>query len=304
VQALTVKADQIRRQAAEDAAREKTRKADTAAALPAEYPRLVPLSKSEKSPWAGGAENVRRLLGDTFPGVKFRATSESYSGGSSIDVRWIDGPTSEEVKKLSDMFQQCDFDGMQDLETYRASVFPKVFGGAHYVFENREMSENTRAILTAWESALLSESGTYEERDNLAHRLFCQSPLPAGAVVRAVERKTRAEMDAAGHVYGPAAGWKIIYDVPAAVAKPAAVRVQTAAPAGDTAAAVGATVTENPEKNGIEIRFPDRPDSATLERLKAAGWRWSRFACCWYTFASDAARQFAASLVGQSTANA
>jgi phospholipid N-methyltransferase len=59
------------------------------------------------------------------------------------------------------------------------------------------------------------------------------------------------------------------------------------------------TVSENDEKNGIEIRFPSKPSAAVLDSLKAQGWRWSRFSSCWYTRRTDAARQFAASLSGQ-----
>ena len=59
------------------------------------------------------------------------------------------------------------------------------------------------------------------------------------------------------------------------------------------------SVTENDEKNGIEIRFPSKPSTAVLDSLKSAGWRWSRFSQCWYTRRSDAAKKFAASLQGE-----
>jgi phospholipid N-methyltransferase len=58
----------------------------------------------------------------------------------------------------------------------------------------------------------------------------------------------------------------------------------------------GVTVTENNEKDGIEIRFPSKPTTAMLDSLKAAGWRWSRFSSCWYARRSDKVRQFAESL--------
>ena len=58
----------------------------------------------------------------------------------------------------------------------------------------------------------------------------------------------------------------------------------------------GVTVTENNEKDGIEIRFPSKPTTAVLDSLMAAGWRWSRFSSCWYARRSDKARQFAESL--------
>jgi hypothetical protein len=71
----------------------------------------------------------------------------------------------------------------------------------------------------------------------------------------------------------------------------------TAAETVTPAHAEGAlTITENTEKNGIEIRFPSKPAATILERLKAAGWRWSKFSACWYTKATTEARAFAATL--------
>lgn len=63
----------------------------------------------------------------------------------------------------------------------------------------------------------------------------------------------------------------------------------------------GVTVTENTEKAGVEIRFPAKPDEATLTALKANGWRWSRFAHCWYHRADAHARAFAHGLAGTTT---
>jgi hypothetical protein len=59
-----------------------------------------------------------------------------------------------------------------------------------------------------------------------------------------------------------------------------------------------ATISHNLEKSGIEIRFAARPDDSILARLKAHGWRWSRFSKCWYAKQSDAANAFANELVG------
>lgn len=42
------------------------------------------------------------------------------------------------------------------------------------------------------------------------------------------------------------------------------------------------TYTINPELNGIEITFDNKPEAATLEALKAAGFRWHRVKKMWY----------------------
>ena len=41
-------------------------------------------------------------------------------------------------------------------------------------------------------------------------------------------------------------------------------------------------------------------DANVLDNLKANGWRWSRFAGCWYKTASEAAIDFACSVAGVS----
>ncbi len=114
-------------------------KANERQGLPAKYPYLIPETK-EVGGYVVGAKNIRIELKRAFPSVKFSVRSESYSGGCSIHIGWTDGPTEEEVRKISDKYQECDFDGMQDLEEYRRSVWPDVFGGAKYVSESRHES--------------------------------------------------------------------------------------------------------------------------------------------------------------------
>jgi hypothetical protein len=84
---------------------------------------------------------------------------------------------------------------------------------------------------------------------------------------------------------------------PRAKAAPAA-SVSRSASVASASAASPATLTENAEKGGLEIRFPAKPAAATLAALKANGWRWSKFSGCWWIKASDTARQFAARIVG------
>lgn len=57
------------------------------------------------------------------------------------------------------------------------------------------------------------------------------------------------------------------------------------------------TVSVNAEKAGVEIRFPSKPADAILSTLKANGWRWSRFASCWYHRDTADARAFAERLI-------
>lgn len=59
-----------------------------------------------------------------------------------------------------------------------------------------------------------------------------------------------------------------------------------------------ATYTLNPEKNGIEIRFPEKPAAETLAALKGAGYRWSRAGGFWWSKQSEKALSVARAIVG------
>jgi len=65
-------------------------------------------------------------------------------------------------------------------------------------------------------------------------------------------------------------------------------------PVGDTSDIV--TVSRNIEKDGIELRFPNKPSDEIRSRLKSHGWRWSRFSSCWYKRYSQGEMNFATSL--------
>jgi hypothetical protein len=56
------------------------------------------------------------------------------------------------------------------------------------------------------------------------------------------------------------------------------------------------TWNANAERRGVEVRFSERPPDETLATLKLNGWRWSRFAQCWYTSDTPEARALAVQL--------
>ncbi len=73
-------------------------------------------------------------------------------------------------------------------------------------------------------------------------------------------------------------------------------------PAPGTPAKSCNTVTENEEKDGVEIRFVDKPAADVRENLKAHGFRWSRFSSCWYKTRSADSLAFALGLIGKEVA--
>ena len=76
------------------------------------------------------ASLVRSALKRTFPETNFSVRSHSYSGGSSVDVRWEDGPTSKQVDAVIDGFVTKGFDGMIDL-AHGCSLWLYPDGSAH-----------------------------------------------------------------------------------------------------------------------------------------------------------------------------
>jgi hypothetical protein len=86
------------------------------------------------------AWNIRQLLKAAFPGVKFSVTTDKFSMGDSIRIKWTDGPTDEAVSAITDQFSSGHFDGQTDCYEYSASAFTDLFGQSKYVNTSRYRS--------------------------------------------------------------------------------------------------------------------------------------------------------------------
>jgi hypothetical protein len=64
---------------------------------------------------AKAAKMIRTELKAAFPGVKFEVTSDNYSMGNSVNIRWKDNPSCKAVKAITDKYEYGAFDGSQDL---------------------------------------------------------------------------------------------------------------------------------------------------------------------------------------------
>jgi len=71
------------------------------------------------------------------------------------------------------------------------------------------------------------------------------------------------------------------------------------APAPTEKTPSGITWRLNDEKGGVEIKFPERPDDAIIQRLRNAGFRWSKPQKLWYAKQSDARIALAKELAGE-----
>lgn len=91
------------------------------------------------------AKEIRQVLKMAFPGQKFEVSSKNYSGGNSINISYINGPTRKEVERYVKDFEYGQFDGMTDMYniTNRNKNIPQV----KYLFVNRRMSAQLEKYL-------------------------------------------------------------------------------------------------------------------------------------------------------------
>ena len=101
------------------------------------------------------AKMIRKTLKNQFPTVKFSVRSDKYSGGSSINVSYTDGPFAREVEAVVKFYEGAKFDGMTDCKDYQTALMilegdetpTEVSFGADYVFVNRRTSAEYDAEL-------------------------------------------------------------------------------------------------------------------------------------------------------------
>lgn len=132
-------ADRIARQAIEKASAEDAR----ARALEATRinPDYAHLTVCERSGGVEAAKNLRKDLKKHFPGVKFSVRADY----SSINVKWLDGPTRAMVEAIANRYQSGSFNSMEDIYEFSNSPFTTLFGGAQYVFCYRDLSDELEA---------------------------------------------------------------------------------------------------------------------------------------------------------------
>jgi hypothetical protein len=74
---------------------------------------------------------IRQALKKNFPGTKFSVRIDRYSMGSSVYVKWTDGPTSKNVDAVIGVYDGKRFDGMTDL-SYSAEHYLMPDGTAQF----------------------------------------------------------------------------------------------------------------------------------------------------------------------------
>jgi len=145
---------------------------------------------------ADTAKEVRKALKAEFPGVKFTVRSDSYSGGASIRVGWVDGPTTKAVRAVTGRYEGATFDGMIDLKSYHTTLVVNADGtpeevhyGADYIFTDRTLSAEFGVTLaglfyeTFGRDADLTDYSYRGDRDAL-YRIAEHTPGPVRSVTK------------------------------------------------------------------------------------------------------------------------
>jgi len=86
------------------------------------------------------AKHLRQILKARFPRCRFSVRSNSYAGGSSIDISWTDGPTAGLVDSLVKGLEGSSFDGMIDLKSSRRVDLNGKRILTDFIFTRRELS--------------------------------------------------------------------------------------------------------------------------------------------------------------------
>jgi len=75
-------------------------------------------SKRQLTGAALTAKMLKKRLTALYPRVKFSVTSDNFSMGNSVDVRWTDGSLKETVEAITNQYQHGSFNGMEDMYEY------------------------------------------------------------------------------------------------------------------------------------------------------------------------------------------
>lgn len=267
---------------------------------------------------ARAAANLRKELGLAFPNTNFSVRSDSGSMTNSVKYRWSLGPTAKAVSTIADKYEYGRYDGMQDLATNDTSAFgeavERVLGRAKYVSGTREIAPEILDQV----GHLLCEAQQIEFQGNNTQHLFGEgdSRSLSDHVSELLARTAfPPNSEISGIVYSEGgqdettketieSGYQLTFqqfcpdprhDTPCPLPCIACVVDGCATP---TPTAI--TVTENEERQGIELRFPGKPAQNILDQLHDrtnGGWRYHRKGKFWYAKASDNTRDFAHRLI-------
>lgn len=91
------------------------------------------------------AKAIKSELKAAFPSIKFKVTSDTFSGGDAVRIGYADGVPTSEVEAIVKKYQYGHFNGMEDIYENSNSIegLPQV----KYVQVGRTMSEEIAAAI-------------------------------------------------------------------------------------------------------------------------------------------------------------
>jgi hypothetical protein len=184
-------------------------------------------------------------------------------------------------------YQYGTFDAMTDCAGIdgKAYAFAKVFGGAKHVMTHRSMGGDTGAILNV---SMRETANTNGDTADHVRMLWDNTSMKAGQTVTGVRfAESNEESDAKGH-----------RGLVAVLTEPAVEPVVPAAAPAWMDGTTKVTARINALKGGVELSFQVKPAADVITRLKANGWRWSKFARCWWHKRTPHAEALATEMAG------
>lgn len=115
-----------------------------------------------KTQAALAAKAIKTELKAAFPKVKFSVTSDNFSGGNSVRISWVDGPTYDLVAAITKKYQYGHFDGMTD--SYEYSNNRDDIPQAKFVQNQRTVSEQRKNEI--WENLVKTMAGLEGKTQN------------------------------------------------------------------------------------------------------------------------------------------
>jgi len=203
----------------------------------------------------------------TSLGIKCKATSESFSGGTAVNVKYTDVPPAMH-KKICEHLSQYKyghFDGMTDMYEYSnsRSDIPQT----KYLSIDNNFSAGLKQ--RAWEYIR-----AHYNTDGLS-AVF--SDLDSNARVREMWASQFMWQFLNGSIDG-----ELSAEFWASCKMPKAAKPKTRATAKPSSTVEAVTVSEGTKEGYVEIRFPEKPSDDERAELKSAGFRWSRYNGCWW----------------------
>lgn len=126
---------------------------------------------------------IRQDLKTAFGKTKFSVRGDSYAGGSSTHISYVDGPPQEEAETVAKAYAGATFDGMTDSKDYVRSAEHDTDGipqsvsyGPDFVFVRREFSdETTRDAKTFLAEAFAAEGVSFDPNERNTPREIPQA---------------------------------------------------------------------------------------------------------------------------------